>query len=400
MTPAKLTQFKDGRHCLSFYLDGKRRRETFFNLREAQRRKSEVERLKGKGLQVGVKEEVAVDESAQYAINQLTAKGITKPLSTVVDEYVAAHEALGSSGSIVEACKAYASNQDKIVPITIPILVADYGRYLMGQKVSQDHLDKTIKIYLKRFAADLPGTVSEITLKDLQNWRATFTTGPRTINNYCNAVKALFNYAQDHNHLRKDRKTEASRLKDIEEPSTEANPFSIEELAILLTGVDEKSLPYVVLGAFAGIRTAEQKRLRWDKHVRWDTGYFDLTGNVTKKKLRRLVPILPAAAAWLAPYKNHKGLILEEVHPERHPTEILKEHQLGWRHNGLRDAFGSNRAAILKNLNQVAMEMGNSPDMVIESYREVVTEEQALKFWNLTPTEAKMISKVFEKKNQ
>jgi len=397
---AKLTQFKDGRYCIAFYLDGKRCRETFSKLREAQRRINEIERLKGKGVRIALKAEVAVDESAQYAVNLLTAKGITKPLSIVVDEYVAAHEALGASGSIVQACKAYASNQDKIVPITTSNLVDDYERYLKGQKVSQDHLDKTVKIYLKRFAADLPGAVSEITLKDLQNWRATFTTGPRTINNYCNAVKALFNYAQDHNHLRKDRKTEASSLKDIEEPSTEANPFSIEEMAILLTGVDEKSLPYVVLGAFAGIRTAEQKRLRWDKHVRWDTGYFDLTGNVTKKKLRRLVPILPAAAAWLAPYKNHKGLILEEVHPERHPTEILTEHQLGWRHNGLRDAFGSNRAAILKNLNQVAMEMGNSPDMVIESYREVVTEEHALKFWNLTPDEAKKIVKALKNKGQ
>lgn len=393
MADSKLTHFKDGRYCLAFYLDGKRRRETFSKLREAQRRINEVDRLKGKGLRVAVKEKVAVDESSKYAINQLIAKGITKPLSAIVDEYVAAHEALGSKGSIVEACKAYASNQDKIVPVTTFDLVKDYERYLTGQKVSQDHLDKTIKIYLKRFAADLPGIVSEIILKDLQDWRATFTTGPRTNNNYCNAVKALFNYAQDHNHLRKDCKTEASKLKDIEEPSTEANPFSIEEIALLLTHANEHSLPYLVLGAFAGIRTAEQKRLFWDKHVRWDTGYFDLTGNVTKKKLRRLVPILPVAAGWLTNYKNRKGPILDGMHPERHPTEILKKHHLVWRHNGLRDAFGSNRAAILKNLNQVAMEMGNSPDMVIESYREVVTEEQAKVFWSLNSVQAAKLKK-------
>jgi hypothetical protein len=94
-------------------------------------------------------------------LNQLTAKGIAKPLSTVVDEYVAAHQALGSSGSIVGACKAYASNQDKIVPITTSDLVADYERYLKSQRVSRDHLAKTIKIYLKRFAANLPGTTSQ-----------------------------------------------------------------------------------------------------------------------------------------------------------------------------------------------------------------------------------------------
>ncbi len=37
------------------------------------------------------------------------------------------------------------------------------------------------------------------------------------------------------------------------------------------------------------------------------------------------------------------------------------------------------------------MEMGNSPDMVIKSYREVVTEEQAKKFWDLNPEEAKKL---------
>ncbi len=161
MATPELTRFKDGRYAFAFYLDGKRRRETFAKLREAQRRINEVERLKGKGVRVAVKEKVAVDESTQYAIKQLAAKGITQPLTAVVvDEYIAAHEALGSNGSIVEACKAYASNQDKIVPITASELVADYERYLKGQKVSPDHLHKTAKIYLKRFALDVPKEVS------------------------------------------------------------------------------------------------------------------------------------------------------------------------------------------------------------------------------------------------
>lgn len=393
MATSKLTRFKDGRYCLDFYLNGKRRRETFADKQTAQRRGSEVDRLKGKGLQIDVKDDVAVDESAQYATNALAAKGITKPLTAVVDEYIAAHEALGDSGTLLEACHAYARNREKIIPIKVPDLVKDYERHLIGQKVGKDHRDKTIKIYLKHFAAYFAGYIEEITLKDLENWRATFTTNPRTVNNYANAVRALFNYAQNHNHLRKDRETEASKLKDIEETPSPPDLFPLEEMAILLTEVDDKSLPYIVLGGFAGIRTAEIKRLHWEKHVRWDIGYFDLTGNVTKKKLRRLIPILPAAAAWLAKFKGRMGRILEEVHPERHPTAVLEAHGLKWRHNGLRDAFGSNRTAVVKNLNQIALEMGNSPDVVIESYREVFTEEQAEKFWQLTPAEAEKLKK-------
>jgi hypothetical protein len=256
VTTVRFTKFNDGRHCLSFYLEGKRHRETFASLRDAQRRKGEVERLKGKGQKIDTKTETAQDASTQYAINLLTQEGIQKPLTAVVDEYTAAVKILKGQGTLVEACEAFVNNQDKIVPITVSALVVDYDRYLIGQKVSEDHRDKTINIYLKRFAAAFQMNISLITLKDLQIWRATFTSSPRTVNNYCNAVKALFNYAKDHNHVRKDRPTEASKLKDIEETPTEANPFTHEEVAILLTEVDEKSLPYIVLGAFAGIRTA------------------------------------------------------------------------------------------------------------------------------------------------
>ena len=392
MKAVRLTRFKDGRYCVSFYLEGKRCRETYSNLRDAQRRCGEVERLKGKGHNIDTKQASAQDASTQYAISLLVQKDIQKPLTSVIEEYAAAVQILDGQGTLVEACEAYVNNQDRIVPITVSDLVADYDRYLKGQKVSDGHRDKTINIYLKRLSTAFQMEISLITLKDLETWRAGFSSSPRTVNNYCNAVKALFNYAKDRGHLRRDRATEASKLKDVTEEATEANPFTLEEMAVLLTGVDEKSLPYIVLGAFAGIRTAEQKRLRWEKHVNWDTGYFDLSGNVTKKKLRRLIPILPVAAKWLAPYKNRTGFIVEETHPERYPTEILRKHELDWRHNGLRDAFGSNRSAILKNLNEVAMEMGNSPQMIIESYREVVTEEQASKFWNLTPLIAKKLA--------
>ncbi len=59
------------------------------------------------------------------------------------------------------------------------------------------------------------------------------------------------------------------------------------------------------------------------------------------------------------------------------------------------DVSGSNLSAIVKNLNQVAMEMGNSPNMVIQSYREVFSEAQAEKFWDLNPAQAKAISNKF-----
>jgi hypothetical protein len=168
VTTVRITQFKDGRHCLSFYLEGKRHRETFANLRDAQHRKEEVERLKGKGQKIDTKKAVAQDASTQYAINLLTQEGIQRPLTAVVDEYTAAVKILKGQGTLAEACEAFVNNQDKIVPIKVSDLVTDYDRYLIGQKVGEDHRDKTINIYLKRFAAAFQMDISLITLKDLE----------------------------------------------------------------------------------------------------------------------------------------------------------------------------------------------------------------------------------------
>jgi len=388
----RLTSFTDGRQCLSYYVDGKRRRETFLNLREAQRRKAEIERMMGKGLQVESTEEAAQDASVQYALSQLERNGIQKPLSAVIDEYIAATLALKGAGTLQEASEAFSQKPSKIIPRKISDLVADYNQYLIGQKVGDLHRQKTVGIYLKKFAAAFQMDIHLVTLRDLETWRATFTTTGRTVNNYFNAVKTLFNYAKDRNHLPVDRPTEASKIKDTQEDPTEANPFTIEEMAILLTTADEKSLPYIVIGAFAGIRTAELRRLTWENNVDWDQGIFDLNGKLTKVRVRRAIPILPVAEAWLAPYKKQKGLIIQEKHPERYPTTLLEKHKLEWRHNGLRDAFGSNRCAILEDVGKVSYEMGNSPAMVFNSYRKVVTKKEAEKFWDLTPANAKKIA--------
>ena len=43
------------------------------------------------------------------------------------------------------------------------------------------------------------------------------------------------------------------------------------------------------------------------------------------------------------------------------------------------------RVAKIKNVNEVAMEAGNSPDMIFKHYRELVTETEADAWFGVTP---------------
>jgi hypothetical protein len=54
-------------------------------------------------------------------------------------------------------------------------------------------------------------------------------------------------------------------------------------------------------------------------------------------------------------------------------------------HNVLRHSFGSYFYALTKNENTVAVEMGNSPEMVFRHYRALVKPSDCTAFWGIRP---------------
>jgi hypothetical protein len=58
---------------------------------------------------------------------------------------------------------------------------------------------------------------------------------------------------------------------------------------------------------------------------------------------------------------------------------------LTWAKNGLRHSFISYRLAILYDTARVALEAGNSPEVIFESYRELVMPEAATAWFEIKP---------------
>jgi hypothetical protein len=74
-----------------------------------------------------------------------------------------------------------------------------------------------------------------------------------------------------------------------------------------------------------------------------------------------------------------------------------QESGVKWKHNALRHPFISYRVAKIKNVNEVAMEAGNSPDMIFKDYRELVTEKEADAWFGVTPEAVKVAKAIMEK---
>jgi len=112
-----------------------------------------------------------------------------------------------------------------------------------------------------------------------------------------------------------------------------------------------------------------------------------------KTAARRLVPISDNLAAWLSPHARRFGSL--------NPCEELL-HNVGnalgdrferaaarakitWKRNGFRHSYISYRVAILKDVPAVALECGNSPQVIFSNYRALATDAEAKAWFAILP---------------
>jgi len=65
--------------------------------------------------------------------------------------------------------------------------------------------------------------------------------------------------------------------------------------------------------------------------------------------------------------------------------------KIKWKQNALRHSFISYRLAVVPDVNRVALEAGNSPQMIFRNYRELTTPEQARTWFSISPVEAQNV---------
>jgi integrase len=172
---------------------------------------------------------------------------------------------------------------------------------------------------------------------------------------------------------------------------SEIEIFAPDELSRLLRVARPELVPFLAIGAFAGLRHAEIARLDWSD-IKAD--HIEVKKGKSKTRSRRLVPIQPNLQAWLASYRQRGGPVVPFASMSKQLVWLAEDTKqegdrqngkaaippLEWKHNAPRHSFISYRMAVLKDENAVALEAGNSPQMIFANYRELVTEDVA-KIW-------------------
>jgi integrase len=243
-----------------------------------------------------------------------------------------------------------------------------------------------LSIRLARFCRDFgKRPIAGVTVEELDNWLRSLEGSPKSRANYRANIGVLFSYAT------KRRMLDSNPILHTAKPKLPDNPpeiFTVDELRALLEAANRVAsdvVPMLTIGAFAGLRDAEIKRLAWSE-IDLARGHIEVKAKKAKSARRRIVPIQPNLAEWLRPYVAMKSSVVPEGARGK-LDRIRKSAGLSsWPQNGLRHSFASYRLAACHDAPRVAGELGHtSPQMLYSTYREVVLPEEAERYWQLVP---------------
>ena len=246
-----------------------------------------------------------------------------------------------------------------------------------------------LRLYFKRFAQDFGDRpIAGITVEELDNWLRSLPGSPKTRADYRANIGVLFSYAAHRRMIDFNPVTFTAKPKLIDRPP---EIFAVDELHALLEAAQREEpsvVPMLAIGAFAGLRDAEIKRLDWSE-VDLARGHIEVKAAKAKSARRRLVPIQANLATWLRPYIGLAGLVVPES--ARGKLDRVREaaHLTRWPKNGLRHSFASYRLAAIHDAPRVASELGHTtPQLLYSTYRELVRPEEAERYWQIMPAAA------------
>jgi integrase len=268
------------------------------------------------------------------------------------------------------------------------ITVAQLADEVVGAK----HKDGRSEVYLRdlryrlaRFVRDFGDRpIAGITVDELDNWLRALPYSPQSRTNYRTVIGLLFSHAESRGIIERNPILRTAKPKLVDRPPA---IFAVDELRALLEGANRVAsdvVPMLAIGAFAGLRDAEIKRLDWSE-VDLARGHIEVKAAKAKSARRRIVPIQPNLAAWLRPYSGMSGPVAP-ANARSKLDRVRKDVLAHWPNNGLRHSFASYRLAAINDAPRVAAELGHtSPQMLYSIYRELVLPEEAERYWKIEP---------------
>jgi integrase len=329
------------------------------------------------------------EEANAYAVaKKLLANDLNNvPLVVILREVIAALACSGAP-SLMECAKLYRAIHGQVKPIRTDQAVAEFLTTLKQDTRHHDDLKSRLKKFNDEF-----GKLDLLSVRrpDLERWLAQITHSPKTFTHYHGAISQFMTWAQKLAYLPETTHEAKKVIRPKPRRIKSKECFTPEELIKLLAVSMPREIPTLVLQAFMGLRLEElcafkkqNTAIEW-KDILWEQNAIHIREEVGKTGERYIHNMPDNLRQWLLPFRDGVGNICPFRWQSGIYQKITQKSGVKWKNNGLRHGFGFYRMALTKDYNLVSEEMGNSPEVLKRDYRVPKTEQEAQKWFAITP---------------
>jgi integrase len=257
---------------------------------------------------------------------------------------------------------------------------------LSAGEISKRHhssMLETIKKFINRFGEQ---KIKLLNGAEMKTWLAAEPLALKTRNRHLGYIRNIFSLAREWGLIDGDPFERTNGFHDPHAKARQVQILTPDQLTLFLSVVDKDFIPFFVLSAFSGLRREEIIRLDWCE-VKLERNLIDLPFQKSKNRRRKLIEISSNLKEWLLPYVREGGSVMPRKKLQLAFENAAKEVGIiPWPQNGLRHSFCS-YAVASKGFEWTSLQADHSIQMLRKHYWEVVSKEEAERYWSIVPPE-------------
>ena len=317
---------------------------------------------------------------------------IAKELDEVAREYAEFYRLLAGRATPIEVARDWLKRNAVALPrVTVAAAVEQMKKQAQADGKS-DLRKKQLANVLDRFAIAFNQEVHTLAPKLIADYLTGLELAERTRRNHRDVIGFFNRWLVLRGYLTKGtdwlegvQNYTARKLGTI-------TTFTADEMRRLIAAADERILPMIVIGGFAGLRHAEIARLEW-QDVDLEEGFIEVKAENAKTDTRRIVPIKENLKAFLLPLVKKNGKVVSVVNTTKQLLKTANDtgdeanqvEALEWKHNALRHTYISARVAESGDVPRVSDEAGNSPQVIRTNYLKRMRPAAAAEWFAIFP---------------
>jgi len=228
--------------------------------------------------------------------------------------------------------------------------------------------------------------IDEFRPSDVDRWLEARKYKPSMRASAISRISTLFSFAQKRGYVTDNPCSRLERVTVEHQPPTILTVAQAAKALDFAQHQEMAFLGWLVLAMLAGLRPEEADRIQWSD-INLDTGTVTVDAAASKVRQRRIVHLMPSALQWMQLALKSKSRLPLPQSTRRRFLRRLRDY-MGfkvWPKDVLRHSAASYWLAECQDAAKVALELGNSVGVLFRHYRELVTEEEAGKFWTIQP---------------